>query len=150
MDQRTNGWTNIVSYRGATSRLKTSTFKEEKKTIRLALRRTFHAKKTTHKPQKIKDSSPPAFAKSPKQGNPSTSHPAENKVVTKPQVQSNCDVTSFRHKQISQNFIVGTDQPMDGPTNGPTDQPSNIGSYRGATLRLKSRTKAIKTKNPAP
>jgi hypothetical protein len=32
-----------------------------------------------------------------------------NKVDTKPQARSNCDVTSFRCKQISQNLIMGTD-----------------------------------------
>jgi hypothetical protein len=49
-----------------------------------------------------------------------------NKVVTKPQARSNCDVTSFRSN-------MGTD----GPTNQRTDQPTNIVSYRGATSRLK-------------
>ena len=48
-------------------------------------------------------------------------HP-KNKVVTKPQAQTNCDVTSFRSD-------IGTD----GPTNQPTNQPTNIVSYRGAT-----------------
>jgi hypothetical protein len=31
------------------------------------------------------------------------------KVDTKPQAQSNFDLGSFQRKQISQNFIVGTD-----------------------------------------
>jgi hypothetical protein len=51
------------------------------------------------------------------------------KVDTKPQAQSNVDVTSFRRKQISQNFIIGTDgqtdgrmdRRMDGVTDGPTE-----------------------------
>jgi hypothetical protein len=53
----------------------------------------------------------------------------KNKVDTKPQARSNFDVTSFRLKQISQNFIVGTDH----PSKHPTDRVS----YRGATSRLK-------------
>jgi hypothetical protein len=36
---------------------------------------------------------------------------------SKHQAQSNCHVTSFRSKQILQNFIVGTDRPTDQPTN---------------------------------
>jgi hypothetical protein len=48
-----------------------------------------------------------------------------NKVVTKPQARSNCDVTSFQSD-------MGTDGQMDQQT----DQPTNIVSYRGATLRL--------------
>jgi hypothetical protein len=69
-----------------------------------------------------------------------------NKVDTKPQAQSNFDVTSFQSQQIlddfimgtKQNFIVGTDQWTDGV------------SYRGATLRLtrlipNPRRKAIST-----
>jgi hypothetical protein len=47
-----------------------------------------------------------------------------------PQARSNCHVTSFRSKQISQNFIVGTD----GPTDRRTDGRTNAVSYRGATL----------------
>jgi hypothetical protein len=65
----------------------------------------------------------------------------KNKVDTKPQARSNFDVTSFRRKQILQNFIVGrdgwtdgrTDGWMDGRTDGQTDRVS----YRGATSRLK-------------
>jgi hypothetical protein len=38
------------------------------------------------------------------------------KLNTKPQARSNLDVTSFRRKQISQNFIVGTDGQTDGLT----------------------------------
>jgi hypothetical protein len=51
---------------------------------------------------------------------------------SKPQARSNCHITSFWRKQISQNFIVGT--------NGTTDGQTNIVSYRGATSRLKSRS----------
>ena len=58
----------------------------------------------------------------------------KNKVVTKPQAQTNCDVTSFRSD-------MGTDGPTNGwtnqLTNQPTNQPTNIVSYRGTTLRLK-------------
>jgi hypothetical protein len=49
-----------------------------------------------------------------------------NKVVTKPQARSNCDVTNFR-----------SDMGTDGPTKGRTSEPTNIVSYRGATSRLK-------------
>jgi hypothetical protein len=49
------------------------------------------------------------------------------------QAQSNCDVTSFRSKQILQNFIVETDRTTDQQT----DQLTNKVSYRGATLSLK-------------
>ena len=48
----------------------------------------------------------------------------KNKVGTKPQARSNFDVTSFRRKQILQNFIAGTaefhygDRPTDGQTDG--------------------------------
>jgi hypothetical protein len=49
-----------------------------------------------------------------------------NKIDTKPQARSNFDVTSFRLKQISQNFIVETDGSTDGPTDGPTDEQSEL------------------------
>jgi hypothetical protein len=48
-----------------------------------------------------------------------------NKVDTKPQVQSKFDVTSFRRNQISQNFIVGTDDTSDHPSDYPSDHPSD-------------------------
>jgi hypothetical protein len=41
----------------------------------------------------------------------------KNKVVTKPQAQSNCDVTSFRSD-------MGTDGPTNGRTNQQADQPT--------------------------
>jgi hypothetical protein len=44
---------------------------------------------------------------------------SQNKVVTKPQARSNCDVTSFRSD-------MGTDRRTGGPTNGPTNQHSEL------------------------
>ena len=49
----------------------------------------------------------------------------QNKVDTKPQAQSNFDVTSFRRKQISKNFIMGTYHRTDQPTDQLTDRPSD-------------------------
>jgi hypothetical protein len=40
---------------------------------------------------------------------------SKNKVDTKSQARNNFDKTSFRGKQILQNFIVGSDGPSDGP-----------------------------------
>jgi hypothetical protein len=58
----------------------------------------------------------------------------KNNVDTKPQARINFDVTSFRRKQVLQNFIVGTDGPTDGWTDGRMDGVN----YRGATSRLKT------------
>jgi hypothetical protein len=65
-----------------------------------------------------------------------------NKVVTKPQVRSNCDVTSFRRKQILQNFIVETDGRTEHPSEHPSELPTDGVSYRGATSHLKSHSYA--------
>jgi hypothetical protein len=52
---------------------------------------------------------------------PSRIKDQQNKVDTKPQARSNFDVTSFRRKQILQNFIVVTDHPSIHPSDGWTE-----------------------------